>query len=304
MTMKKIVIRTADVPPFLSVFSYIKLRTNIERLFQRLPQPANQVHECELNYPIGTLQQAAEQALALYGSYGWLSSQGRSRSSYQSLSLTHNPHIRDPAVTEFNSTLGSSFINNQSFFYGNVRTWLALRGRLKNSYYDSYAFNQPNTVAREQFGDLLSHLPRTLIRSRLSVIRAHAQDSTNPDYLLHRDEPVYENIRINIPLTQSPDHYLQYRGADINLKLGRAYTWDTNQSHRVHGVDHADRTNLVLGFSPWFDYDAEHEAWVSNEYYGECHPIEMVQNGWVADILKVKVSSLNNSKDTLCHNAS
>jgi hypothetical protein len=207
-------------------------------------------------------------------------------------------------VTEFNSTLGSSFIAPGSYFYGNIRTWLKLRGRMKNSYYDSYAFNQPNTVAREQFGDLFGHFKRTVIRSRLSVIRAHARDSTNPEYLLHRDEPVYENIRINIPLTQSPDHYLQYRGEDINLKLGKAYTWDTNQPHRVHGVDGTDRTNLVLGFSPWFDYDAEHEAWISNEYYGECHPIEMVKNGWVADILKVRVASLNNSKDTLCHNAS
>jgi hypothetical protein len=207
-------------------------------------------------------------------------------------------------VTEFNCTLGSSFIAPGSFFYGNVRTWLKLRGRMKNSYYDSYAFNQPNTVAREQFGDLFGHFKRTVIRSRLSVIRAGAKDSTNPEYLLHRDEPVYENIRINIPLTQSPDHYLQYRGEDINLKLGKAYTWDTNQPHRVHGVDGTDRTNLVLGFSPWFDYDAKQQTWISNEYYGECHPIEMVQNGWVADILKVRVASLNNSKDTLCHNAS
>jgi hypothetical protein len=269
------------------VFAYLKLRTNIDQLFGRLPQPANQVHECELNYPVGALQQAAEQALTQYGSYGWLSSQGRSRSSYQSLSLTHNPNICDPAVTEFNSTLGSSFIGNQSFFYGNVRTWLKLRGRMKNSYYDSYAFNQPNTVAREQFGEFFGHFKRTLIRSRMSVIRAHALDSANPDYLLHRDEPVYENIRINIPLTQSPKHYLQYRGQDINLKLGQAYTWDTNQPHRVHGIDGTDRINLVLGFSPWFDYDAEQQAWASNEYYGECHPIEMVQQGWVSNIVGV-----------------
>jgi hypothetical protein len=144
-------------------------------------------------------------------------------------------------VTEFNCTLGSSFIGNQSFFYGNVRTWLKLRGRMNNSYYDSYAFNQPNTVAREQFGDLFGHFKRTVIRSRLSVIRAGARDSVNPDYLLHRDEPVYENIRINIPLTASPNHYLQYNGKDVNLKLGQAYTWDTNQPHRVHGVDHTDR---------------------------------------------------------------
>ena len=115
MAMKKIVIRTADVPSFLSVFAYIKLRTDIERLFRRLPQPLNQVHECELNYPIGTLQQAAEQALTQYGSYGWLSSQGRSRSSYQSLSLTHNPNIRDPAVTEFNSTSRIIFLWQRSY---------------------------------------------------------------------------------------------------------------------------------------------------------------------------------------------
>jgi hypothetical protein len=285
MAMKKIVIRTADVPSFLSVFAYIKLRTDIERLFRRLPQPLNQVHELPLTFSVTALQQAAEQALTQYGSYGWLSSQGRSRSSYQSLSLTHNPDIRDPAVTEFNSTLGSSFIDPGSYFYGNIRTWLKLRGCIKNSYYDSYAFNQPNTVARKQFGDFLSHFSRSMIRSRLSVIRAGARDSLHPDYLLHRDEPVYENIRVNIPLTVSPRHYLQYNDQDVNLKLGQAYTWDTNQSHRVHGVDSTDRINLVLGFSPWFDYDAEQQAWVSNEYYGECHPIEMVQQGLVSNII-------------------
>jgi hypothetical protein len=285
MPIKKIVIRTADVPGFLSVFSYIKCRTDIQQRFRRLPRPPNQVHHMPLNYPVLALAKSAQHALEKYGMYGWLSRQGRSCSSYQSLSLTHNPSINDPAVNELNSTLGSSFISNRSFFYGNIGTWLSLRGQLKNSYYDSYAFNQPNTVAREQFGDFLSYFKRTLIRSRLSVIRAGARDSANPDYLLHQDEPVYENVRINIPLSTSPNHYLQYNGENINLKLGQAYTWDTNQPHRVHGIDHTDRINLVLGFSPWFDYDQEQQAWISNEYYGECHPIEMVQQGWVADII-------------------
>jgi hypothetical protein len=285
MPIKKIVIRTADVPGFLSVFSYIKYRTDIQQRFRRLPQPPNQVHHVRLNYPVSVLAESAQHALEKYGMYGWLSRQGRSRSSYQSLSLTHNPSINDPAVNELNSTLGSSFINNRSFFYGNIGTWLSLRGQLKNSYYDSYAFNQPNIVTQKFFGDFQKHFRRTMIRSRLSVIRAGAQDSANPDYLLHRDEPVYENVRINIPLTASPNHYLQYNGEDINLELGQAYTWDTNQPHRVHGVDHTDRINLVLGFSPWFDYDPEQQAWISNEYYGECHPIEMVQQGWVAGII-------------------
>lgn len=285
--MSKIVIRVKDVPAFCSVFSWIKLRTNIEKCFRRLSKPSNSVHELKLKYPVNALKLAATRALNKYGSYGWLSAQGRARnSSYQSLSLTHNPNINDSAVNEFNCTLGSSFINNNSFFYGNLQTFILLRGRLKNSYYDSYGFNEPNSIILNYFQDFHSHFKRTMIRSRLSIIRSNAIDSKNPDYLLHKDEPVYENVRINIPITTSPNHYLQYNNTDINLRLEHAYTWDTNQPHRVHGVDSADRINLVLGFSPWFDYVPEEQIWISNEYYGECHPIEMVRMGLVADIVQ------------------
>ena len=230
--------------------------------------------------------QSANAAISRYGCYGWLSRQGRSDSSYRSLSLTHNPLINDPNVTELNSTLGSSLIDNRSFFYGNFGTWLKLRGRLRDSYYDSYAFNQPNAIIKEFFSDFHSHFNRTMIRSRLSVICSGANDSLNPDYLLHKDEPVYENIRVNIPVTLSPKHYLQYGGYDINMRLGHAYTWDTNQPHRVHGVDNTNRINLVLGFSPWFDYVPEDRVWVSNEYYGEVHPIEMVRSGLIVDVVQ------------------
>lgn len=278
----KIVIRPDDVPNSHTIWSYIESHTNVVELFNKFdPQPYS-VYELTLDYSIKQIQAAAESALQTYGSYGWLSSQGRSNGSYKSLSLTYNPHINDSEVNEFNSTLGSSGIVRNKFFYGSKQTIEELN-YIKNSYYDTYAFNQPNAIISEYLSDFYSHFKRTLIRSRLSVIQAYATDSKHPKYMLHKDEPVYENIRINIPVTGSPDHYLQIENTDINMIPGYAYTWDTHQPHRVHGVNEEDRINLVLGFSPWFDYHPEEDIWVSNEYYGECHPIEMVKLGYVIE---------------------
>ena len=67
MPIKKIVIRTADVPGFLSVFSYIKYRTDIQQRFRRLPSPPNQVHHLPLNYPVSALAKSAQHVLEKYG---------------------------------------------------------------------------------------------------------------------------------------------------------------------------------------------------------------------------------------------
>ena len=283
MEMREIVIRTDDVPNSHTLWSYIESQTNVVELFGKLDSQPHSPYELTLDYPIEHIQTASERALQKYGSYGWLSSKGRSNGSYKSLSLTHNPHINDSEVNEFNSTLGSSGIDKDKFFYGKEETYKNLQYVVKNSYYDSYAFNQPNAVISEYFNDFYSHFKRTMIRSRLSIIESHATDSMNPKYMLHKDEPVYENIRINIPVTGSPDHYLQINNTDTIMIPGYAYTWDTHEPHRVYGVNEKDRINLVLGFSPWFDYHPEEDIWVSNEYYGECHPIEMVKLGYVIE---------------------
>jgi hypothetical protein len=282
----KHVIKVSDVPRFTTIFNYIRHKTDIVKRFNRLPKPDQHVYELDLNMDVAALKRQADCAVGKYGTYGWLSKQGRSKSSYRSLSLVHNPHIEDPEVNEYNSTLGSSLIGSKRFFY---TTWFSvlfqLKGRTKNSYYDSFAYNEPNNIMKEEFADLLSTFQRTQIRSRMSVILANAHDSMHPEYLLHKDEPVYHNVRINIPLTDTSDHFLKIANDEVCFKAGKAYTWDTHVPHRVYGMSAQPRVNLVLGFSPWFDYVAEDNVWVSNQYYGEVHPLDMVRSGLVSTVV-------------------
>jgi hypothetical protein len=42
----------------------------------------------------------------------------------------------------------------------------------------------------------------------------------------------------------------------------------------------------VLGFCPWFDYNAEEDSWTSNEFYGEMHPIDMLVGGHIHEKIK------------------
>lgn len=280
----KHVIKVSEVPRFATIFRYIRYKTDIVKKFSRLPKPSQNIYELDLVGADATaLKTQAEAAIQKHGLYGWLSKQGRSKSSYRSLSLVHNPHATDPEVNQYNSTLGSSLIDGRRFFYTTwFTTLLQLRGMTKNSYYDSFAYNMPNDIMREEFAELLATFKRTQIRSRLSVILPNANDSLHPEYLLHKDEPVYHNVRINIPLTQSTDHFLEIGKEEVCFKAGKAYTWDTHMPHRVYGVSSQPRINLVLGFSPWFDYIPEDDVWVSNQYYGEVHPLDMVRQGFVS----------------------
>ena len=45
------------------------------------------------------------------------------------------------------------------------------------------------------------------------------------------------------------------------------------------------RINVILGVCPWFDFIEEEQAWVSNEYYGKIHPVEMFHEGLLVDFV-------------------
>jgi hypothetical protein len=47
------------------------------------------------------------------------------------------------------------------------------------------------------------------------------------------------------------------------------------------------RIHLVLGFSPWFDYDAENDTWAPNSYFGKLHPFDMVAEGILSPHLRL-----------------
>jgi hypothetical protein len=108
------------------------------------------------------------------------------------------------------------------------------------------------------------------------------------EYAWHRDEQLCVNLRINIPITTEPRYMFQMKDEEpYHLETGKAYTWDTTIPHRVyHTINTAvDRIHFVLGFSPWFDYDAENRCWIKNDFWGK-HPIQMVIDGDIFSGLK------------------
>lgn len=238
------------------------------------------------------LKAAARQAINRYGLHGWLSSNGRETDgSYLSISLTHNPDIEDPGVADVHqSTLGTSVNPPSEFYYGSVQRF----AKLKNTYFDTYGFRVPTPAAGiGALGKFLSACRLSPVRSRLSALVGAQAGAAGFRSGWHRDETVFENLRINIPLFSHRNYRLQIERekehpnarsttmSDYFLAPGKAYTFDTHRPHRVYGRAPCavDRIHLVLGFSPWFQYDRTTDSWAPNEFYGRVHPFDIVRSG-------------------------
>ncbi|QVQ26160.1 hypothetical protein [Achromobacter deleyi] len=247
------------------------------------------------------LQDAAHQAIEAHGLHGWLSAEGRHHDhNYQSLSLVYNPDMHEPGVENVHqSTLGTSLNPINEFFYNSVQRH---RG-LKNTYFDSYGFRVRTPAARlGELGKFLDQCGLTLIRSRLSVLIG--ERGITEDFMdgWHRDEPVFENLRLNIPLTSDPAYRLQIEHekdtpqpdsdtmTEHFLAPGYAYTFNTNVAHRVYVKEPSStpRIHLVLGFSPWFDHDAVQDHWQANPHFGATHPFDLLRGGKLHPALKAQ----------------
>jgi hypothetical protein len=248
---------------------------------------------------LGDLREAASEAVARHGVHGWLTKEGRrDEDPYLSLSLTYNPDLEDPGIRDVHqSTLGTSVNPSGEFYYAST----GRHRKLKDSYFDTYGFRLRTPAAkRGALGRFLSECRLSLVRSRLSVLRGDHGGECAFEYGWHRDEPVFENLRINIPLFSHRSFRLQLEHerdkpdersptmSEHYLAPGKAYTFDTNRPHRVYpkSPSKADRLHLVLGFSPWFRYDAKADAWEPNEHYGKTHPFDILRGGGLHPALR------------------
>lgn len=254
------------------------------------------------------LRAAAREAIERYGLHGWLDNRGRKPGDYESLSLTYNPDLRDPGVRDVHqSTLGSSEILPEEYY--DDTTHLNRRGRklqrlsdTANTYFDTYGFRLLTPAAKiGALGKFFSECGLSPVRSRLSVLYGDRGDQIGFNFGWHRDEPVFENLRINIPLVAHRNYRLQIEHAADRpaedspnmslhyLKTGYAYTFDTNRPHRVFPYRQCQimRVHLVLGFAPWFRYDATQDVWMPNEYYGRVHPFDILQQGRLHPALRL-----------------
>lgn len=283
----KHVIYVKKVPDPSSVWRYVKDTTDIEALANALTPETDPSNLINLNhsFDIGQLSKITLDALDQFGFHGWRYSEGQGQ-DYGGLSLSYNPEYQEDCDPN-QQTLGTQNNNAAEFFYGQTQKFKSVR----NSYFDTYAFRKyPPCVSETGLKDFLTGFKRSSVRGRLAVINSqYVPAEHRPKFGWHKDEPVWENLRINIPIKTDETFMFQLLGKKPeHLAYGNMYSWDTNLAHRVFPTTDEvnSRVHLVLGFSPWFDYDEEADAWVSNEFFGEMHPIDMLVNGHVHDKIK------------------
>jgi hypothetical protein len=235
------------------------------------------------------LAACVDECIEIYGDHGWKSAKGESI-AYTGFSLVYNPNHQE-GLDPHSSTLGSRFNDRDQFFYESTHT----HKRLKDSYFDGYGFNVPTPASMHgELGRFMSRSLRTRVRSRCSIINGFMDDSSG----WHRDEPVFVNLRLNIPLRTDSTYFLQLENQQpIHLDVGHAYTWNTHVSHQVFSSmpSSIKRIHLVLGFSPWWDFIESERAWVKNRFYGEKHPFDMLIEGDVFSGIQLDTNKVLNA---------
>jgi hypothetical protein len=205
----------------------------------------------------------------------WKTSEGESN-TYKGFSLTYNPDYIDSDVSIYHQTFGSVRLS-QSFAFKNGR---GNHQNIKNTYYDSYGFRKLSPVIDRHLGFLLNKFSCPLIRSRVAYLNMFEKTPTDSGW--HIDESPNHLFRINIPIQTSEEYILDIEGTDEygnslslrdkHLEVGKAYIWNTRIPHRVSinkpCQNTNDRIHLVLGLSPWFDYNSENDSFVSSKTFG------------------------------------
>lgn len=250
------------------------------------------------NLDLKKLKANIDNSIAEFGLHPWQTKDGIVE-RYSGFSLCFNPaHIDhlDPHA----SSLGTPSMKGKEFFYAQYET----QTTLKNSYFDSYAFTQRTPAANNGYlGDILNTCKRTIIRSRMMIIDGtHYDDQLissfqnakvgDSNFGWHRDEPIYANLRINIPIDGGDEFVFEMENESPYVLLpGFAYSWNTNIPHRVYCRKKTDkkRYGLVIGVSPWFDYRKEDDTWIPNKFCGKKNPLDMLRDGDIFDWLKGSV---------------
>lgn len=288
---KKWVINLADIPADSTVEKFIVTKTDIQKHIQHLSAGYNTDYlSLPINFDCKKLNQDIIEAQKSSGAFPF-KYQGRETdfTSYQSTALTWNPEVIDSlSDNPHQAALGSTKYNNgNSQFY-------EYHGADKNTYADTYSFNKKTPIAKSgMIKEFLDTFKRSLIRSRISIIKAQHPESLDLKYLWHQDESIFINMRVNIP-TQSNENYViqllensaseEASISEFSLVPGNAYIYNTQKLHRPYckQLNDIDRINLICGLSPWFDYNEETNQWVSNEFYGEMHPFDMFLQGHIS----------------------
>jgi hypothetical protein len=272
-----------DIPEPYTVWKYILENTDIEKHYGMTSSVnyddiINLKHDLNIETIISSVKDMENK----FGYKGWLTSKGEN-DAYGGLSLVYNPDLKE-TIDQNQQTLGTKINQPDQFYWSQTENFSSV----KNTYYDSYAFRKlAPCVVETEFKSFVKSFKRPLVRSRIATINSkYISEKYLDKFGWHRDEPVFENLRINIPISTDETFLMEVKGKPPqHLTVGNVYSWDTNLPHRAFPSNNEDRsrTHIVLGFSPWFDYNEDEDYFYSNEFYGEMHPIDMLVSGHISE---------------------
>lgn len=207
------------------------------------------------------------------GLYNW-TTKNFDFDDYKGFSLTYNKdYIGDQGP--YNQTMGTKIMTQ---VYGISKEKTA-PVEVKNTYYDTFGFRHIHPVVKKYFDPLFSKFNCGIARSRVSYFYPHK--TKLPDTSgIHVDELPLYLLRVNIPIKTNENHILKAEGEDKygnklsfekHLEVGKAYLWNTIIPHQVtvkeETTDEEPRIHLVIGLTPWLNYNEKDDVWEFNSNY-------------------------------------
>ena len=268
----------SDVPADRTVIDYIKEHCDWEGAVanvgaQYLPK---------LSVPNLTVDPEAllKEIYELYREVGAVPWQSQSNLNLYGLSLHYNP---DHAQDEWKqASFGHPRYRKHSTYDYFKAVSADHENRVKGDYLDSLGFAKPlpAIAQKEALSSLFARFKLPVVRVTARTINGSLTYPTIPgDGGLHTDDPPFEVLRINLCLSNNGDFGLQYLDEPpIFSKAGENLVVNTDIKHRAFLKQHNDylRTNLIIGVTPWLNYDKERDEWSLNEYFGRLHPYDII----------------------------
>lgn len=281
--MKKFYIK--DCPEDKSLFQWISSEVDFETAKKDVPFKKCFEEIIELPHRLNLEEIKIDTLTTLdkFGIKGWQTTRGES-STYGGLSIVYNPDLIE-SVDPNQQTLGTAINTPKEFFYGKMERFCSPR----NTYFDSYGFRKLSpSIENSNLKKFILDFKLSPTRSRIAVLNGLNYNKVGEDFLWHKDEEIFENLRINIPIDTN-EHFMFQLEEDkpIHLSYGKCYTWDTHRAHRVYMTQTTEkkRIHLVLGFSPWINYNEEDDSFEINEFFGKVHPFEILLAGYAHHLI-------------------
>ena len=205
------------------------------------------------------------------GLHSW---RGKTRPQhYKGFGLTYNPDFKDKTSNRYNQVWGSDLLDQ---YYGAEKG--SYTKDKKNTYYDTFGFRKVDKVIQEHLGFLIDKFNFHMARSRVAYIFGYGQEPNDRGW--HVDEPTCKLLRVNIPIQTSDEYIMETKNKSYKLELGKVYLWNTMLPHRPAIIKKVEtkqpRINVVIGLTPWLEYDNKKDIYTKNKYFGK--PISEIVN--------------------------